>query len=174
MGPRVLATLLLVAPVSAGLTAQERPQVGPGTRVRITPTDDEAPRRIGTLARVTRDTLWLAPRAGADPVIAPRSGVRRLEVSLGRRSHVARGALIGAIVGGAATGLFLAAFCSDPDTRCGADEVAKVGLLLGLPPVALGTAIGLIASHERWAPVPWPASARLSLGVRVASPARRR
>jgi len=148
--------------------------MAPGARVRITRTDDQAPRLVGTLARVTGDTLWLASRAGADPAIALRVGVRRLEVSLGRRSHVARGAIIGAIVGGAATGLFLAAFCSDPDTLCEADEFAKVGLIIGLPPVALGTAIGLIASHERWVPVPWPASARVGLRVRVAPPAARR
>jgi hypothetical protein len=57
-------------------------------------------------------------------------------------SHTLTGLLIGASVGAAATGLFLAAFCSDPDTRCGTNEFARAVLIIALPPAAVGALIG--------------------------------
>ena len=59
-----------------------------------------------------------------------------------RHSHTRTGLLIGGLVGAAATGAFLAAFCSDPDTRCGANEVARAVIIIALPPTVLGAAIG--------------------------------
>ncbi|HXZ71051.1 MAG TPA: hypothetical protein VEH31_09320, partial [Streptosporangiaceae bacterium] len=56
--------------------------------------------------------------------------------------HTTTGLLIGGLVGAAATGAFLAAFCRDPDTRCGTDEVARAVIIIALPPTVLGAMIG--------------------------------
>lgn len=57
-------------------------------------------------------------------------------------SHTLTGLLIGGLVGGAATGIFLAAFCSDPDTQCGADEVGRAVVIIAVPPAIVGAVIG--------------------------------
>ena len=57
-------------------------------------------------------------------------------------AHTLTGLLIGSLVGGVATGVFLAAFCSDPDTQCGADEVGRAVVIIAVPPAVLGAVIG--------------------------------
>ncbi len=57
-------------------------------------------------------------------------------------SHTMTGLLIGGLVGVAPTGLFLAAFCSDPDTQCGADEVGRAVVIIAVPPALVGALIG--------------------------------
>ena len=57
-------------------------------------------------------------------------------------SHTMTGLLIGSLVGVAATGVFLAAFCSDPDTQCGADEVGRAVVIIAVPPALVGALIG--------------------------------
>lgn len=56
--------------------------------------------------------------------------------------HTMTGLLIGGLVGTVATGVFLAAFCSDPDTQCGADEVGRAILIIAVPPTVVGAVIG--------------------------------
>jgi hypothetical protein len=63
-------------------------------------------------------------------------------------SHTLTGLLIGGVVGAAATGVFLAGFCSDPDTQCGADEVGRAVLIIGVPPALLGALIGSLIRTE--------------------------
>ena len=65
------------------------------------------------------------------------------------RSHVGTGLLIGGVIGAAATTLFLIGFCSDPDTSCGVDEVGRAGLVIAVPPAALGALIGMLVRTER-------------------------
>jgi len=57
-------------------------------------------------------------------------------------SHTVTGLVIGSLVGVAAAGVFLAAFCSDPDTQCGADEVGRALVIIAVPPAVVGAAIG--------------------------------
>lgn len=64
-------------------------------------------------------------------------------------SHTLTGLLIGSAVGLAATGLFLAAFCGDPDTECGADEYGRALVIIAVPAAAAGALIGsLIHTSE--------------------------
>lgn len=56
--------------------------------------------------------------------------------------HTVTGLVIGGIIGAVATGVFLAAFCSDSDTHCGADEVGRAFVIIAVPPALLGAAIG--------------------------------
>jgi hypothetical protein len=57
-------------------------------------------------------------------------------------SHTWTGLLIGGLVGGAATAVFLAGFCGDPDTQCGADEVGRAVVIIAVPAAAAGALIG--------------------------------
>ena len=57
-------------------------------------------------------------------------------------SHTLTGLLIGSAVGLAATSLFLAAFCGDADTECGADEYGRALLIIAVPAAAAGALIG--------------------------------
>jgi hypothetical protein len=57
-------------------------------------------------------------------------------------SHTLTGLLIGSALGLAATGLFLAGFCGDPDTECGADEYGRAILIIAVPAAAAGALIG--------------------------------
>jgi hypothetical protein len=65
------------------------------------------------------------------------------------RSHTLTGLLIGGLVGAAATGLFLAAFCSDADTQCGADEVGRAVLIIAVPPAVVGAVVGSLIRTKR-------------------------
>jgi hypothetical protein len=85
---------------------------------------------------------------------AEPSGIRH-EVSTGlllegssTRSHAGTGLLIGGIVGAVATTVFLVGFCGDPDTACGADEVGRAVVLIGVPFAAVGTLIGWLVRTE--------------------------
>lgn len=66
----------------------------------------------------------------------------RLVESPQKHSHTWTGLLVGGLVGGAATAVFLAAFCGDPDTVCGADEVGRVVVIIAVPVAAAGALIG--------------------------------
>jgi hypothetical protein len=46
------------------------------------------------------------------------------------------------VLGGVAPGVFLAAFCNDPDTQCGADEVVRAVVIIAVPPAVVGAVIG--------------------------------
>jgi hypothetical protein len=90
----------------------------------------------------------LAPRLTAwRPTLRIESTVRvasfpRMEASSESHSHTLTGLLIGSVVGAVATGVFLAAFCSDSDTQCGADEVGRAVLIIAVPPAVVGAVIG--------------------------------
>jgi len=58
--------------------------------------------------------------------------------------HTMTGLLIGGLVGAVATGVFLGAFCSDPDTHCGVDEVARATAFIALPAAAVGALVGTL------------------------------
>jgi hypothetical protein len=89
-----------------------------------------------------RPTLWTErPVRGA---LVPL-GVANSET----HSHTLTGLLIGSLVGAAATGFFLAAFCSDADTQCGADEVGRAVLIIAVPPAVVGTVIGSLIRTQR-------------------------
>jgi hypothetical protein len=90
------------------------------------------------------------------PAVVPRSllapGATPLAPADARsqgHSHTWTGLLIGSLVGVAATGVFLAAFCSDPDTRCGADEVGRAVVFIAVPAAVTGAVIGSLIRTER-------------------------
>jgi hypothetical protein len=64
------------------------------------------------------------------------------------RSHTKTGLLIGGLIGVTATTVFLVAFCSDPDTSCGADEVGRAVLIIAVPCAAVGALVGSLVRTE--------------------------
>jgi len=58
------------------------------------------------------------------------------------RSHAKTGFVTGAIIGVTAATVFLIAFCSDADTKCGPDEIGRAVLFIALPPALVGALIG--------------------------------
>ena len=69
--------------------------------------------------------------------------------TLSTRTHTGTGLLVGSIVGAVATGVFLAGFCSDADTQCGADEVGRAVLIIAVPTALVGTLVGSLIRTER-------------------------
>lgn len=65
------------------------------------------------------------------------------------RSHTGTGLLIGSLVGGVATAVFLAGFCSDADTECGGDEIGRAVLFIAVPAALVGTLIGSLVRTKR-------------------------
>jgi hypothetical protein len=136
-----------------GVTGQAGQPVAPGDRVRVAGRGVSTLPTTATFAGWHGDTLLLDVTGGSRLAV-PRGVVTSFEVSRGKKSKVATGALVGLLVGSAATGVFLAAFCSDPDTLCEADEVWRAFALIALPATAVGTAIGLAVRVERWEALP--------------------
>lgn len=87
-----------------------------------------------------------APWATAPPL--EHSG-NPAEDRLKAASNTTTGLLVGAAVGLSAASLFLAAFCSDPDTRCEADEYARATLIIAVPPTLIGGLIGSLIPERR-------------------------
>lgn len=65
------------------------------------------------------------------------------------RSHTGTGLLVGGLVGAAAATVFLVGFCGDPDTACGADEVGRAVVIIGVPPAVVGALIGSLIRTDR-------------------------
>jgi hypothetical protein len=70
------------------------------------------------------------------------------QVSRRTRSHTVTGLLVGAVVGVAATTVFLIGFCDDPDTQCGIDEVGRALVIIAVPAAAVGALIGSLIRTE--------------------------
>jgi hypothetical protein len=102
-----------------------------------------------TVAGWRADSLLLDIAGGAELAV-PLTALTRLEISRGHKSKVVTGAVVGLLVGTAATAAFLAGFCSDSDTLCESDEVFRAFAILALPPTAIGAVIGLAIRVERW------------------------
>ena len=63
------------------------------------------------------------------------------------RTNAETGLLVGGVVGLAATGLFLVAFCGG-DNSCGADEVGRAVLIIAVPFAMAGALIGSLSRTE--------------------------
>lgn len=91
-------------------------------------------------ALTPRLTAWRPTLRTASTVrMAP---VPQMVASSETHSHTLSGLLVGSLVGAVATGVFLAAFCSDADTQCGADEVGRAVVIIAVPPAVVGAVIG--------------------------------
>jgi hypothetical protein len=131
-------------------------QVPAGARVRLASDALPGAAVVGRVSRWTDDILALAvsePDAplGGVPLAVPQASVRRLEVSLGRRSYWKQGALSGAILGaagGAAAQVDTSESCSlDSDAYCSRGEAVAFSAVTG---ALLGGLVGALVKTERW------------------------
>jgi hypothetical protein len=94
------------------------------------------------------DGVLLDAPESAQRYFTPTSGPWRSD-TLSTHSHTGTGLLIGGLVGGVATAVFLAGFCSDADTECGADEIGRAVLFIAVPTALVGTLIGSLIRTKR-------------------------
>ena len=110
------------------------------------------PATLHAQAAAARFETWqerLPQEPGGPGRLRTESGVARALAQRGAtRNHTETGLLIGGLIGAAATTLFLVAFCSDPDTACGADEVGRAAVVIALPSAAVGALIGSLVRTE--------------------------
>ena len=92
-------------------------------------------------------TPWRPAAAPGNAVVSRQVGALKPGAET-TRSGAVTGLLVGSIVGVAATGVFLALFCGDPDTSCGADEVGRAAIVLVPPPAILGALIGSLGQSD--------------------------
>jgi hypothetical protein len=144
-----LLPLLLLLPVYA-IQAQVLPDSG--ARVRITNSSFPRVKTVGTLERVTPDTIVVAGQ------LIIRSTIGRVEVSEGRRSQWRRGLLMGGLVGAGVGALSTAVLFAGIDwsdgnggVETGVAIMAAVGSGAGL---LVGAAIGALIQGDRWRKVP--------------------
>jgi len=121
----------------------------PGMRVRATPHGTTA--NIGTVARITADTIVLEEGTGGAPRSFAISALDGLAVSRGSYRHTREGVLIGALVGGVLGALLGKTESSEYFQGLSALSNVFVGAAAG---TLLGGALGAGARTEVWSPVP--------------------
>ena len=177
--------LLLIGVPSARAQALDTTTVlRPGARVRLRIGTQSPQWLLGTIARLTADTLWMRWGGPSEPIAIGWSAISELQVSRGRRSHARRGALVGAIVGGA-LGIGIGASwigepCTNPLTTplgCTSPGVLMpVAILSAAAGGALwGVLVGAVVGTESWDHIPTdqghgsfgPRDARIGVGATI-------
>ena len=146
----MLTALVSLALVSS-LAAQGSYVLAEGSRVRVRTGDIITGRvTVGTLARLTGDSLEVRPEGGGTPFLVARQSVTRLEVSTGTTTNAGKGAIIG-VLPGALVG-FLAGEYSELAQCLSCSSSAPVtGALLGAAAGAVvGALIGSSHHSDRW------------------------
>lgn len=140
---RFVVALLLFASVAAA-------DVTSGTRVRVTLLARPDAPLTGSLLAFRADSLALAVDPDSATRSFPRSQIALLERSTGMHSNAAKGALIGALVGGVGAGLLGVLFANA--IKEGDTEAIPVVLGLGgaVGGALIGAGIGEGSKHESW------------------------
>ena len=152
-----------------GLRAGERGSVTIGSRVRVTSHETGA-QVIGQVVALEPGVVVLGDESGIGRERVPVSQSTTLEVSSGKKSQAARGAILGTAVG-AMPGLFMT--FGDYNTDKG--NPAAVSLVGAAAGAAIGALVGLALKSENWLPAgvpvvtaaiaPAPRGASMSLSV---------
>jgi hypothetical protein len=131
-----LVVLALLAGRPADAVGQAHEELTPGTRIRVHP-ESGCPQCSVTGRLELLEGGRLELRTDEELLSFPLDSIRTLEVSRGK-------SWVPPVVGGVggfflSTGIFLAVFCSDPDTSCDGQNVAIVALVVGAPVGGIGT-----------------------------------
>ena len=158
--------------------AQGFPRAEVGSRVRLTFVSSRTPQAIGRIVDLRTDSLMLERKDAFDRIALPLAAIKKVEVSVGRKSRVGRGIGVGALIGtlAAATTIYLGASMANPCDGSGGgggwcSEVTTGGALqlLGIG-AATGGFIGYLKTREpgdAWAVAGWTAPPTLRLGLDV-------
>jgi len=146
--------------------SQEPPAIVPGSRIRIV-AELEAGRsgiRSGTVVTVGADTVVLRLDRGGDSVPFALARISRIEVSRGRKGHIAAGVGLG-FLAGAGTGALIGALSAPKGAEegsgvyiaLGAGVGAGIGMLVGAGFGAIKTEQWEVLPSSRWHVSAWPA-----------------
>lgn len=156
-GVRIVFLFAVWVQVVPAEAVAQQPQVGPGTRVRVTAPELDGSRLVGTVKELGDGRLMLEVEDQAASVELPLASISKLEVSLGmssRQSRMWKGAGIGFLCGGLVTVMvFLATYDTDDNIFQGAGKLyagAGAGAVVALPCAVLGGVIGAATAGERW------------------------
>jgi len=163
---RILIAATLMTPVLATAQTQTAPSpewpVSAGSYVRIESSVLGSGFHKGNVVTATSDTLLFQPKADAPAIQIATPNIVKLEVAGPQKTHKARGALIGFLIG-AGTGAVLGAatykkdqcagICVVPDAR--SFDATLGAVLLGVPGAIIGAIVGAHPSNT-WVPVAVP------------------
>ena len=160
LGTAAMAIGVLAA--SPGARA-ETTEPAAGARVRWTAAGSDE-RVQGRLIGQEAERIVVETARGQAAVAVPYDRLTRLQVSEGR--HRRKAALIGALVGVAATGVL---FATTP-AECSGSGCVKLFALIAVPAAATGGLVGAAVAPERWRDLPRPRPAmrvsdRVSVGL---------
>ena len=178
-----LLTLSALGGVPIAGAAQDSSAAGIGSRIRLTFREVAAPKAVGRLVELGKDSLTLEGKTAKDRRVLLRSSLFQVEVSLRRESQIGRGVGLGALGGalvGAVTAFVISAItpgCDDPGL--GDLELChdiSTGKLVGI--LALGAAAGAAFGYKQalehprdvWAPARWIDEKRTARGSFTAQP----
>ena len=140
--PRVFRAL------DARLSAQA---IGPWPGMRLLATPHGGPPIIGSVVRMTRDTVVLQLSPGSAPRSLAIGDLGRLAISRGRYNHAREGMVIGVVVGGAVGALIGGSQESDDWIKLNGVVGFWIGSLVG---VLVGGAVGSTARTDVWSDLP--------------------
>jgi hypothetical protein len=126
--------------------------VSPGDRLRIAyASGTERRHAVGRLVASDSKNQVVLARASGDTAAIDTNLITQVERSIGFERHTGMGALIGAGVGL----VFVAVVAATADDDAIVGKEAAVGAAFGVAALTtlLGTAIGAVATSERWQPV---------------------
>jgi hypothetical protein len=148
---RTLLVVLAVLWLPAVLRAEEPGTLAVGSRVRVTSQETGAQPLIGQVVALEPGAVVVSGEGGTGQKRVPIVASTALEVSTGKKSRAARGAIVGAAVG-AMPGLFMT--FGDYNTDKGSPAaVSLVGAAAG---AAIGSLVGLALKSEHWIPADLP------------------
>ena len=158
---RLALLCLLALPIE--LASQSAVAVPPGSRVRVSLEEGVPPaankRVVGTLVSMSAESV-VVQSAADDPQSFPAASVTALEVSMGRRSRVLQGALIGALILApisAVQGYNQTSRCDRTAVRHGCIEPGTMAVTEfaggGALGAGAGALIGAFIRTDRWLPV---------------------
>lgn len=126
-----------------------------GSRVRVSSPTGGAGPLIGTLAGVEANAVVLTPGPGDRPVRVSLAAGTKIEVSAGRRSQWARGAMMGAAIG-AVPGLLLTFGDYSTDVHGDGPSPAAVAAMGAVGGALVGAAVGWAVKRDEWREVRLP------------------
>ena len=157
---RTVMMTVLCALMTLPLSAQSRPSVDRGARVRLWLDCVPTCRRVtGTLTARTSDSLWLRVDQTSSTVAIPAANVRTMQIAAGRESRAGLGAGVGAMIG-AVLGAVIGNAVDPPDPQ-GFLDIDFGGGLAGFfvgggAGALIGLGVGAQAGPERWVNVSEP------------------
>lgn len=144
----VCAAVLLLACANA-LSASDTTFVSQGARVKLFPSQPGAKTITGNITDLMSDTLVVVPEGGGDPLTFDRLGLRKIEVSQGKKGNALLGLGVGTAVGAA----FALIACETSDSGCwidGTNYTAGVTAVFAVGLGGLGAGVGALIKTERW------------------------